>query len=350
MDFAGPPFPKRFGRRPTRCRRPGRSCSDRCGAGRVDDLVVVGQIGQSLDGRIATATGHSHYINGPAGLAHLHRLRALVDAVVVGVGTALADDPQLTVRRVAGPQPGARRDRSARPAAGRAPGCSPPTACAAWWSPAPARAPPLPPDVEIVGAAADRRARSRRPRSFGALAERGLRRVLIEGGADTVSRFLAARCLDRLHVMVAPIILGSGRPSFALPPIDRVDQALRAPMQRASARRRGAVRLRSVGSARAGRAREQIDVTDADRRAAGGDQVAPARQPADHVGERHDRRSRARPRPSRTASRSGFRGPAGRTPSRTRPAPPNSRRARTARPRPRRRIGPSAGPKPLSVR
>src|SRR5687767_13582103 len=73
--------------------------------GRIDDLVVVAQIGQSLDGRVATTTGHSHYINGPAGLAHLHRLRALVDAVVIGVGTALADDPQLTVRRVSGPQP-----------------------------------------------------------------------------------------------------------------------------------------------------------------------------------------------------------------------------------------------------
>src|SRR5215468_8159647 len=70
-----------------------------------DDLVVVGQFGQSIDARIATASGHSHYINGAAGLAHLHRLRALVDAVVVGVGTALVDDPQLTVRRVAGPCP-----------------------------------------------------------------------------------------------------------------------------------------------------------------------------------------------------------------------------------------------------
>src|ERR1700733_15114197 len=71
----------------------------------VDDLVVVGQIGQSIDGRIATVTGHSKYINGPAGLAHLHRLRALVDAVLVGIGTAVADNPQLTVRRVAGPSP-----------------------------------------------------------------------------------------------------------------------------------------------------------------------------------------------------------------------------------------------------
>src|SRR6201991_2834844 len=74
-------------------------------SGRADSVTVVGQLGQSLDGRIATETGHSHYINGPAGLAHLHRLRALVDAVVVGIGTALADNPQLTVRRVSGPHP-----------------------------------------------------------------------------------------------------------------------------------------------------------------------------------------------------------------------------------------------------
>jgi riboflavin biosynthesis pyrimidine reductase len=64
-----------------------------------------------------------------------------------------------------------------------------------------------------------------------ALAKRGLRRILIEGGAETVSCFLSAGCLDRLHVIVAPIIIGSGRPGFVLPPIDRADQALRAPMR-----------------------------------------------------------------------------------------------------------------------
>src|SRR3954470_21732453 len=73
--------------------------------GGADGLVVVGQCGQSIDARIATPSGHSHYINGEAGLDHLHRLRALVDAVVVGVGTVIADDPQLTVRRVEGPSP-----------------------------------------------------------------------------------------------------------------------------------------------------------------------------------------------------------------------------------------------------
>src|SRR5215475_15684610 len=73
--------------------------------GTIDDLVLVGQCGQSIDARIATSSGQSHYINGESGLIHLHRLRALVDAVVIGVGTAIADDPQLTVRRVAGQQP-----------------------------------------------------------------------------------------------------------------------------------------------------------------------------------------------------------------------------------------------------
>ena len=54
---------------------------------------------------------------------------------------------------------------------------------------------------------------------------------MVEGGADTVSRFLAARCLDRLHLMVAPIILGSGRTGFSLPPIARVDEAILTPVR-----------------------------------------------------------------------------------------------------------------------
>ena len=64
-----------------------------------------------------------------------------------------------------------------------------------------------------------------------ALAERGFHRVLIEGGAHTVSRFIAAGCLDRLHVMVAPIMLGAGQTGVTLAPIARADEALRAPMR-----------------------------------------------------------------------------------------------------------------------
>jgi riboflavin-specific deaminase-like protein len=193
--------------------------------GNVDDLMIIGQMGQSLDGQVATANGHSHYINGAAGLTHLHQLRALVDAVVVGVGTANADDPQLTVRRIAGPNParvvidpGGRLSGRSRlladdgvrrfvvMAAGRKGTFS---------------------GAEVIGIPASAEGRLSPPAILAALAERGMRRVLIEGGPTTVSRFLASGCIDRLHVVVSPIILGSGRPSFTLDPIDRVDQALR---------------------------------------------------------------------------------------------------------------------------
>ena len=53
--------------------------------------------------------------------------------------------------------------------------------------------------------------------------------MLIEGGADTLSRFIAARCLDRLHVTVAPVMLGTGGPGIELPPLERADQAHRMP-------------------------------------------------------------------------------------------------------------------------
>jgi diaminohydroxyphosphoribosylaminopyrimidine deaminase / 5-amino-6-(5-phosphoribosylamino)uracil reductase len=197
--------------------------------GRVDGLVVVGQFGQSIDARIATAGGDSHYINGAAGLAHLHRLRALVDAVVVGVGTALADDPQLTVRRVAGPSPA----RVVIDPNGRLP----PTA--RLLAPDGARSVVLtskrtPIDhaegVEIVRLSA-RGGHIAPAGILAALKACGFRRILIEGGGNTVSRFLAAGCLDRLHVVIAPIIIGSGPSSVTLPPIARLERALRAPMR-----------------------------------------------------------------------------------------------------------------------
>src|SRR3954468_14578235 len=197
--------------------------------GAVDDLVVVGQIGQSIDGRIATVTGHSKYINGPVGLDHLHRLRALVDGVLVGIGTAVADNPQLTVRRVAGPSPA----RIVLDPRGRLPpdarvltadGVRRIVITTAGVRPS------LPENVEIAEIPA--RGGEIAPAAIlAALAERGLRRILIEGGAHTVSRFIAAGCLDRLHVMVAPIIFGSGQTGVTLAPIARADEALRSPMR-----------------------------------------------------------------------------------------------------------------------
>jgi riboflavin biosynthesis pyrimidine reductase len=91
-------------------------------------------------------------------------------------------------------------------------------------------APKLPAGVEIVPVAAN--GGEVAPAAIlSALAERGFGRILIEGGAHTVSRFIAAGCLDRLHVMVAPIMLGAGQAGVTLKPIATADLALRAPMR-----------------------------------------------------------------------------------------------------------------------
>jgi diaminohydroxyphosphoribosylaminopyrimidine deaminase/5-amino-6-(5-phosphoribosylamino)uracil reductase len=197
--------------------------------GLVDGLVVVGQFGQSIDARIATASGDSRYINGAAGLAHLHRLRALMDAVLIGVGTANMDDPQLTVRRVSGPSP-ARVivDPTGRlPATARVLMADGIRRLVITRAGAPNT---LPHGVEVAGLP-DSEGHIAPAAILAALAERGLRRILVEGGANTVSRFLEARCLDRLHVVIAPIIIGAGPSSVTLPPIARVEHALRAPIR-----------------------------------------------------------------------------------------------------------------------
>ena len=182
-------------------------------AGGRDAMMVMGQLGQTLDGRIATITGHSKYINGPSGLTHLHRLRAVVDAVVVGVGTAVADDPRLNVRLVSGKHP-ARVviDPHAR--------LKPDSLV---WSDDGTRRIMIvadqaktntPPGVEVLSI----------PATNGHLAPADILRALF------ACRFMRAGCLDRLHVIVAPIIMGSGRAGFSLPAIEHMDQAVRIKM------------------------------------------------------------------------------------------------------------------------
>jgi len=191
--------------------------------GTVHRPFVIAQLGQSLDGRIATLSGDSKYINGEAALDHLHRLRAHVDAVVVGVGTVLADDPLLTVRRVEGRSPA----RVVIDPTGRAPadahvfahdGSLRVVVCSES-----ARAPE---QAETIRLPAVEGAFC--PAAIvAALGQRGFRRILIEGGARTISAFLEAGCVDRLHVLLAPLILGSGRPALALKPITTLKEALR---------------------------------------------------------------------------------------------------------------------------
>jgi riboflavin-specific deaminase-like protein len=191
--------------------------------GRADRAYVVGQLGQSLDGRTATSTGHSHYVNGREAIRHLHRLRALVDAVVVGIGTVIADDPRLTVRHVVGPNPA----RIVIDPNGRLPATAKLLAddgVPRFVVQGAGRSRP----PGVIGMNVAERDGRLDPRDIvAALAERGFRRLLVEGGGRTVSAFLAAGALDRLHVCVAPLVIGAGPIGITLPPIDRLADALR---------------------------------------------------------------------------------------------------------------------------
>ena len=188
-----------------------------------DRPFVVAQLGQSLDGRIATSTGESRWINGDAALDHVHRLRAHVDAVVVGVGTAETDDPRLTVRRTSGRNPARVVIDPRGRLSGRAKcltddgarrvviGCQRESGAAGIEQIVLERNGPWLCPHKIVAS----------------LFDTGLKKLLIEGGAQTISAFIDAGAIDRLHVLVAPVILGSGKQGLDLKPIEKLLDARR---------------------------------------------------------------------------------------------------------------------------
>jgi riboflavin-specific deaminase-like protein len=194
-------------------------------AARAGTTFTLAHLGQSLDGYIATASGDSYYVTGPDNVRHLHRLRALCSAVVVGAGTVARDDPQLTVRHVAGPNP----VRVVLDPAGRldarrrvfTDGAAPTLVvhAAGLAAPAPGGAEVLEVPVDGGGLKLDV--------LLARLRERALSTVFVEGGGATVSRFLESGLLDRLHIAIAPLVTGRGRPGLTLPARERIAECLR---------------------------------------------------------------------------------------------------------------------------
>jgi 2,5-diamino-6-(ribosylamino)-4(3H)-pyrimidinone 5'-phosphate reductase len=173
----------------------------------------------SLDGRLAYAGGRRAILSGPEDLARVQRLRASVDAILVGVGTVLLDDPSLRVHwELIGGTPGPGPTRVVLDSNGRTP----------------ERSRVLDGSIPTVVATSDRCARSfpngvrairvgrtqvELDRLWPALRELGLQRVLVEGGAGVLSSVLRSGEFDRLTVYVAPVLIGGRRaPPMVLGP------------------------------------------------------------------------------------------------------------------------------------
>ncbi|TKV28099.1 bifunctional diaminohydroxyphosphoribosylaminopyrimidine deaminase/5-amino-6-(5-phosphoribosylamino)uracil reductase RibD [Arthrobacter sp. NamB2] len=161
---------------------------------------------QSLDGRVAAADGSSQWITGAEARADGHRIRALADAVLVGTGTVLADNPRLTARDIDRDTPAGAGRAGLRVVMGRTPVPEGAAIRGEGFLHLPTR------DVHAV---------------LGELYGRGVRHLLVEGGPRIASAFLQAGVVDELVSFVAPLVLGDGAPAFPELGVATLDHAIR---------------------------------------------------------------------------------------------------------------------------
>lgn len=166
---------------------------------------VTWKLATTLDGRSAAADGTSQWITGPEARADVHEQRTRCGAIIVGTGTALTDDPQLTARR----PDGTLHDHQ-------------PLRVVMGQRDLPAQARVFDDSAETV------HLRTRNPREVIAhLSEREIHRVWLEGGPTVAAAFMADGLVDEIVAYVAPVLLGRGRPSVSDLGITTISDALR---------------------------------------------------------------------------------------------------------------------------
>jgi diaminohydroxyphosphoribosylaminopyrimidine deaminase/5-amino-6-(5-phosphoribosylamino)uracil reductase len=196
---------------------------------------VIAKAGQSLDGKIATITGESQWITGPAARRIGHQWRCRVDAIVVGIQTVLQDNPQLSARGGHAPRPGRPvkvivDSRLRMPPTARCLGARPlaPTIIATT-----ARRPARRGLLERRGAEVlvfpPQQGRVPLRALFRALAKRGIHSVLIEGGGEVLASAFAQRLVDQIVWFIAPTLLGgrNAPSSIGGEGVGRLAQAIR---------------------------------------------------------------------------------------------------------------------------
>ena len=180
----------------------------------------IGQIGQSLDGKIALLNGNSHYINDKNSISYLHSLRSICDAVVVGVNTIRKDDPLLTTRAIKGlnPQriiidPSLKLTNKYQVFKDGMP------------------------NIIFTHSKINKKFNNTQiyklpERNFTNLIYQninklGYKLVLVEGGSKTISKFLENKLLNIMQFIIAPTIIGSGINSINIEPITNLKNVIR---------------------------------------------------------------------------------------------------------------------------
>lgn len=193
-------------------------------------MSVTLKLATSLDGRIATASGESRWITGPAAREEVHRLRAMHDAVMVGVQTVIADDPELTVRLpgYVGPQPArvvldsrlrSTADRKLVQTARRVPTIIVTTKNSNDRL--------TDAGVTVLQVEANE-GRVDPAAALTALQGVGVQSVFLEGGGQVAASFLSAGLVDAVEWFRAPILLGDeGRPAVGEFVLERLADAPR---------------------------------------------------------------------------------------------------------------------------
>ena len=180
----------------------------------------IGQIGQSLDGKIALLNGNSHYINDKNSISYLHSLRSICDAVVVGVNTIRKDDPLLTTRAIKGPNP----QRII---------IDPSLKLTNKYQVFKDGMP----NIIFTHSKLNKKFNNTQiyklpERNFTNLIYQNINRlgyklVLVEGGSKTISKFLENGLLNIMQFIIAPTIIGSGINSINIEPITNLKNVIR---------------------------------------------------------------------------------------------------------------------------
>ncbi len=192
-------------------------------ARKKERAIAIAHFAQTLDGKIATPSGDSKWIGNQENLIHAHRMRALCDGILIGSNTLIQDKPSLTVRHVPGENPVKIVISSSENDYTSLLSGNPDKVIVLGTKKS-----SCPENCDFIGFPPTHTGRIAPKTILRRLyQEYGIHSVYIEGGPVTTSYFLAEKAIDILQIHISPLILGSGKSSFVLPPVDKISNSVK---------------------------------------------------------------------------------------------------------------------------